>query len=431
MDRGRQPRERISEKLVAWAWQEGRFAAGGLCSADGRGLQVVYRGRAGDGAGPDFRDAIVIIDGTLRRGDVEIHVRTSDWDAHGHSRDRRYQSVVLHVVLDHDRRGWPIEPPVLELRPWLDAPLTILAELARLEPSGPALCGSFVGWQEEAVAELLDSLGDDRFADKVARAETAVDSLGLDEAVHVGLLDALGVTRNREQMRECAERLPFSVLDGILAGKAPERRLLIAQSMLLGVAGFLEALGDPAQRAVWLEYGDGAPPVAGWELFRIRPANHPARRLLGYGRIVAAAGEAGLFAYLVAGWPVAGVGGLRRRLALPGRDALGAERAASIVLDVLLPIIAARESGAVRRDGHAWHAFRLAPRLADNAITRLMTWQLFAAPSTKLVDRARRQQGLLHLYQTWCRGQHCLDCPVSGRVVSEPPAARPAGHSIR
>ena len=60
-------------------------------------------GRRNGGAGPDFLDASVDVEGRgLLRGDVEIHVRARDWMSHGHHRDPAYNGVVLHVVWDAD-----------------------------------------------------------------------------------------------------------------------------------------------------------------------------------------------------------------------------------------------------------------------------------------------------------------------------------------
>jgi hypothetical protein len=56
-------------------------------------------GRPGGSLGPDFTDAVVERDdGVVFCGDIEIHVRESDWRAHGHHKDPRYNGVVLHVV---------------------------------------------------------------------------------------------------------------------------------------------------------------------------------------------------------------------------------------------------------------------------------------------------------------------------------------------
>ncbi len=70
---------------------------------DGSVWKLVFAGRCGSSVGPDVHDAIMQLPGGERRvGDVEFHVRSSDWVAHGHSSDPRYNNVILHVVLLYD-----------------------------------------------------------------------------------------------------------------------------------------------------------------------------------------------------------------------------------------------------------------------------------------------------------------------------------------
>lgn len=71
-----------------------------------QGQQIVVRtpGRHNDDAGPDFSNARIMIDGREWIGDVEIHIKASDWFNHGHDKDPAYNSVILHIVVVDDRR---------------------------------------------------------------------------------------------------------------------------------------------------------------------------------------------------------------------------------------------------------------------------------------------------------------------------------------
>ena len=53
--------------------------------------------------GPDFIGAKVKIGDLLWCGNVEIHVKSSDWDKHGHQFDSHYDNVILHVVHENDK----------------------------------------------------------------------------------------------------------------------------------------------------------------------------------------------------------------------------------------------------------------------------------------------------------------------------------------
>ena len=93
----------LSEATLSRLWAGQRFPASALVTRQGAPLRVLRPGRRGRGPGPDYRDALIAApSGRLLRGDVELHVRASDFRRHGHHRDARYNGVVLHVVFEDD-----------------------------------------------------------------------------------------------------------------------------------------------------------------------------------------------------------------------------------------------------------------------------------------------------------------------------------------
>src|SRR5688572_6384772 len=100
----------LSERDLSRLWRDQTFPAEALVTGAGERLRVVYRGRPGGGAGPDFRDALIAAPGGLLQGDVELHVRSSDFRRHGHDCDTAYAGVILHVVF-RDDEGRPTPLP--------------------------------------------------------------------------------------------------------------------------------------------------------------------------------------------------------------------------------------------------------------------------------------------------------------------------------
>src|SRR5947209_9949178 len=97
------PPPALSEAELADVWQDRRYATRWLVDCCGRHLRVVFPGRRWGGPGPDFVGAVLAErDGTLVRGDVEVHVRASSWAGHHHAQDPAYRQVVLHVVHQAD-----------------------------------------------------------------------------------------------------------------------------------------------------------------------------------------------------------------------------------------------------------------------------------------------------------------------------------------
>ena len=86
------------EELLHYVWKHKLLPLTELQTTDGRVIEILDPGLHNRNAGPDFFNAKVKIGGTLWVGNVEIHMKSSDWYRHGHDRDAHYNNVVLHVV---------------------------------------------------------------------------------------------------------------------------------------------------------------------------------------------------------------------------------------------------------------------------------------------------------------------------------------------
>lgn len=86
------------ELLLHYIWKHKLFPLRRLETTDGLSVEVIDPGLHNSDAGPDFFNAKVKIDGTMWVGNIEIHEKSSDWYAHGHDRDPRYDNVILHIA---------------------------------------------------------------------------------------------------------------------------------------------------------------------------------------------------------------------------------------------------------------------------------------------------------------------------------------------
>ena len=87
-------RESVPESVVQQFWYDYAVAAGTLSTLEGHRLEVVSPGWWNHCAGPDFQGAQLKFNGTLFRGDVEVHLDQPCWQAHGHHQDPRYNDVL-------------------------------------------------------------------------------------------------------------------------------------------------------------------------------------------------------------------------------------------------------------------------------------------------------------------------------------------------
>ncbi len=246
------------ELLLQKLWWRREYASAGAVTVDGRRVVVVSPGRWNRLGGPDFREAIFELGSEKLRGDVEVHLRAEDWDAHGHSADPAYANVRLHVVLFPPRQpftrgvgGQAI--PILVLLPllWhdLEEYATDEAIAALLNRAEHRIATELAPLPPDNLARLLWVHGNQRWQEKVRFARRRVERLGWSAACHQTALEILGYRSNRAGMLRVASEWP---LEQWVEGRADPDQLF-------------EALRDQ------------------WTLQGVRPANHPRRRLQAYG----------------------------------------------------------------------------------------------------------------------------------------------------
>lgn len=259
-----------------------------LETTDGAPIELIQVGKHNHSSGPDFLEAKLRIDLTQWVGQVEIHWKSSDWYAHGHQGDPAYRNVILHVVYEHDRQvfnddGEPI--PTLELRGRIQKRLYQRYE--RLYTGANRLpCAEYMPKIDTIkINAWLDRVLAERWHQKTAFIRTKHRAGEADwlEAFYQIFARYIGTQYNRAPMEELASRVPLKRLTRF-ASNADRTALM------LGVAGFLSQqtapIGSPYQvdlteRFLFLmkKYPDLSLVEQAWKTGKVRPTNHPTRRI--------------------------------------------------------------------------------------------------------------------------------------------------------
>lgn len=274
----------MNEMLLHYFWRNQLFTVLDLHTTDHRALRLVNPGTAHQNAGPDFKQAVIKIDGITWVGDVEIHVRTSDWLRHGHQHDSKYQSIILHVVYQHDME---LEEnfPTLELKEYI--PPSMVAEYEQMSCSRDLLpCRQslpevtslqFAGW--------LSRLAVERMQRKQAEVVQIVREChhNWQEAVFRHFVANFGFNTNASAFELLSKNLPYRYVL-----KHKDSRLQI-YALVFGQAGLLEQPPEVCDDYFenlqseydYLKYKYGLTPipVKVWNLLRLRPQNFPCVRL--------------------------------------------------------------------------------------------------------------------------------------------------------
>jgi len=207
----------VKEDFLHYVWQYKKFDFSNLKTVAGELLTISNSGNYLQQAGPDFFNAQIVIGNQKWAGNVEIHIKSSDWYLHHHEKDANYDSVILHVVWEHDTpifRKDNSEIPVLELKNYIStAVLQNYKALATQKSwiyceNQIATVDPFVlkNWQERLFFERLER--------KSLPVEKLLQETDNDwEAVLFCMLAKnFGLNTNGETFFKIAKAIPFSII---------------------------------------------------------------------------------------------------------------------------------------------------------------------------------------------------------------------------
>jgi hypothetical protein len=381
----------VLERAVSQFWRDHGASLPTLECDDGSQLRVIYPGRASAAAGPDFRDAILQRpSGEVLRGDVDIHLRKGGWEAHGHGVDHHYNNVVLHVTLHQDAKGitptrlasgvrvptTALFPRTLSLPPnsrdgagaLLETQTMALATTGSRAPTRPLPLAALPNVRLET---LLDRAGDARFLEKSRRFKqflsSAVPEAGAtptpEDVLYQGLMTALGYGGNSEPFLRLAQGIPLRAIARMMTGISEETRSDALGSLLL------QASGLPVTAVLSSEPPAVSPVVSSqdWHLFRVRPSNHPSRRIMGVAELLHRSWDMGLVPWATALVSTGDVGLVKQALTVAAhgeerQTLLGGSRAADIAVNVVLPFV------------HAWGFITTITDMVEGALSLYRAW---------------------------------------------------------
>lgn len=401
------------EHIVAQRWRS--LPSGTqLPLMDGGMCQLIFTGRAGGSAGPDVRDAVLLFaSGEQCVGDIEFHVRSSDWLAHRHSTDPRYNHVMLHVVLLCDdthptmrQDGYAI--PVCSL---YDLPIAFILESATKDnetwPCHTVMRNLSFVEQEK----LLHRAGLLRFEQKTHTFVEELHKVGgegcdesdpYNECLIPALAEGLAYGRDRTFFRAAGQRLlsqHVSVPEPLGRAPAPSpldaKRLKVLRTLLARESNIWGSLLAILLQTCENERTNSTTDCRGLIHYALRPPTGPflGRNELGpYNTVILQA--------------------LRKYFCTAG---LSLARADILICNVVLPFAAAialLEHNTMLGE-RVQQLYEMHPGLSSNAITRMMSTQLL------LIEEPRgscQQQGLHYIYQQTCQAKHCAEC-IMGRKI--------------
>lgn len=283
----------MREDLLHYVWRLKKFVLDDLRTTDGEVISIHQFGHLNTHAGPDFLNARISIGDTEWAGNVEMHLKSSDWIKHKHSEDDAYNNVVLHVVYEEDApimRATGEKIPCLELKRRI--PKKIQSQYLRLIYNEKRIpCEGATDEVASFTWKLwLERLAIERLEEKVAPINQGMKLTlnNREEVFYHFVAKNFGVKVNAEPFERLARSISLLILS------KHQGNLFQIEALLFGQAGMLNReFVDKYPNELKKEYEFlrakyNLTPIhfSEWKYLRLRPANFPTIRIAQFSALV-------------------------------------------------------------------------------------------------------------------------------------------------
>ena len=273
------------EALYHYLWKH-RMFGNTILSTTGKEIEIVNPGLHNLDAGPDFSAAVIRTDEMEWGGNVEIHVKASDWKKHGHHTNPAYDTVILHIVGIDDEKVCRTDGTDI-LQACVAPPAEFFNRYVILtEKIDTPTCLPWINTIPTLnKADWVSSLGLERLQQKADYMMQVLKSGNgnWQQTLFIILARAMGFGLNGVPFEMLAKSLP---LNFVMRHRDNPNQI---EALVFGQAGMLEAgfyAYDEYYQTLCREYGflskkyslTPLDPTV-WKYSRTRPGNFPHRRI--------------------------------------------------------------------------------------------------------------------------------------------------------
>jgi hypothetical protein len=420
----------MTERLLHFIWQFQYFNKSLLTTEQGETVYIAHHGQYNTNQGPDFSNAKIVIGKTTWAGNVELHLKSSDWHKHAHGGDKNYNNIILHVVWEHDEEIPDVNGNIL---PTLNLH-TLVPKLLLERYEWLMLSQDFVPCQKQL--PVLSELGWIAWKERVAierlqrKSTQVLDMLKQannhwEEVLWWILTRNFGIKVNADVFETIARSLPINTL------AKHKNQVNQLEALLLGQAGLLQGtftedypqLLQREYNFLRKKYKLSTTSVQPFFL-RMRPANFPTLRLAQLAMLVYQSSH--LFSKLKETQSLSVV---KELLDVTANDywhyhyqfdepgdykpkQLGSQMTDNIIINTLVPVLFAygqySKEESIKEKALQWLT-EVAPE--KNIITN--GWKTFNVGSRNALE----SQALIELKNNYCNVKRCLECSVGNTLL--------------
>lgn len=419
----------MTEDFLYYIWQFKLFD-NPLITWDGEKVFVEKPGLRNVNAGPDFLNASLKIGEISWHGNVEIHVKTSDWHLHGHDYDPNYENLILHVVYHHDTDEMPHDCPLVEMNSRI--PLSLFENYKNLQITTQFIpCENlFYKVDEFTKSSFLEALYIQRLEEWSRVLEQRLERLHGDwEALMFERISyVFGLKVNADAFEMLAKSFPFKNLQEI------NRKAENLEAFLFGQAGYLNKPADDfhqmlANEYQFLKHKYNLKSLENhhFKLLRLRPPNFPTIRISQLSNLYA--NELNLFSKILTAQTLNQLNDVFLKVKASaywnthytfGNIAktntekwLTQQRIQLIILNAVVPIkyLYAKKYGADNIEDLLNIVREIKPE--NNSI--IQSFKQIGAQIKDAVD----SQAYLELKKHYCDSKKCLNCRIGNKIIHD------------
>lgn len=390
-------------------------------------IEVLNNGIYNTDAGPDFSQAKLKIGDKIWAGNIEIHLKASDWNKHQHQFDKAYNTTILHVVYQSDM-DIQMEngeyPPCLELKGKFDEKrLEKYRDFLKSEKWIPC-SGQLIEFPEMKFDALYTRLSIERLEEKSKDILIRLEKNKNDweESFYQVLAGTFGLKINQEVFIQFAESLPLTKVIRQYSNLFQIESLMFGQSGILKDKYFTDEYPRKLQKEyAYLAKKHQLQALEGhlWKYLRLRPANFPNIRIAQFAALIFS--RIGLFAQIVETEELTDLDAFFQieasdywtthfvwdKQSLASRKKISRDRIHLILINAVVPFL------------FLYSKLRQREELVDRSLEflenipfeRNKTTKNFLAEGLKLKS-AIQSQALIQLKNKYCDAKRCLNCPI-------------------
>jgi len=419
----------MTERLLHFIWQMQYYNKTDLLTSSGERLIIIYPGQFNTNQGPDFQHASIKIQNTTWVGNIELHVKSSDWKAHGHNEDQHYNNVILHVVWENDvelTTGCR-SIPVLTLHNRVSKLLLTRYEEMMLAANTIPCQGSIAVVPDLVWKSWKTRLATERLQNRTQTIAKYLEQSNnhWEEVFWWMLAKNFGVTVNGNAFETIARSIGVTIL------AKHKNQIHQLECFLFGQAGLLNAtFSDDYPKMLQREYQFyqkkyGFEPIFQPVYFlRMRPSNFPTVRLAQLAMLISQSTH--LFAHVRYASTLKEIMELfditandywhyRYRFDEPSifhEKKLGKQMISNLIINTVIPAVFAY--GHIQNEqAYKNKALQWLEELPQEQNSIIKKWETLQVPNETALD----SQALTELTKNYCLNKNCLHCAVGAAIL--------------